>query len=119
MTLCIKLQNLITKIFLYYPRANELKRFFDIIRAIGTILATMLDIAPYTFDQTFQKKKTFSLTRLIVITDSRNKDVKSFNLTKQFYDKSQTPQLLFSNVFSENYVTGDAFVRVESPVVSN
>ena len=46
----ILLQNLIMKISLYYPRADELKRFCDIIRAISTMLATMLDIEPYTFD---------------------------------------------------------------------
>ena len=44
------------KIVLYYLPLNELRRFFDIIRAIDTMPATMLDIAPYTFDQTFQKK---------------------------------------------------------------
>ena len=54
---CIKLQNLTMKIFLYYHPANEVKRFYDIVGAIGTMLATMLDIEPYTFDQTFSDKK--------------------------------------------------------------
>ena len=74
------------KIFLYYSPVNELKRFFDKVRAKGTMLATMLDSAPNTFDSSFSDQKTFSNSAEFETTDPRNKDVKSFNLTKQFYD---------------------------------
>ena len=67
----IKLQTLITKIFLYYPRENELKLFFDIVKSIGTMLATMLDIEPYTFDQTFSEKLLYNSD--FDITETRKK----------------------------------------------
>ena len=62
----IKLQTLITKIFLYYPRENELKLFFDIVKSIGTMLATMLDIEPYISDQSFSEKN-FSIILISIL----------------------------------------------------